>query len=79
MVALVSLHKEESSKKYFESIINAKVQPGEHGNHNNTSSPALSAQRQLSPIEVLFHKVRREWGGDGTGGECHERKGGKEQ
>jgi len=53
LLTLVSLHKDESSKKYFESIINAKVQPGENGNHNN-NSPQPS--RQLSPIEVLFHK-----------------------
>ena len=61
-VALVSQHKEESSKKYFESIIIAKVQPGENGKYNDvnlSSSPSQSPQqRQLSPIEVLFHKVK---------------------
>jgi len=62
LLTLVTVHKEESSKKYFESIINAKVQPHDNttpnnnNNSNNNSTNANNQQRQLSPIEALFHK-----------------------
>lgn len=58
LLTLVTLHKEESSKKYFESIINAKVQPQDNNTNNNNgnNNNANNQLRQLSPIETLFHK-----------------------
>jgi len=54
LLNIVVKHKEDSSKKYFESIINARLE----GVPNEPQAPRAPDERggQLSPIEALFHK-----------------------
>jgi hypothetical protein len=54
LINIVLKHKEDSSKKYFESIINAKLE----GAPNEPQAPRGPVERVgvLSPVETLFHK-----------------------